>query len=124
MFDLDLRILQILPQRIMLMPVPDNTYLNMLTHWKQEMRSVLKLCCKTTQSQGKQGSSARTPVQTQSQFYAKRIQGKDCSYKSTDCWLSFLCTICYWLVVLSWQLSLYNTANQKGKAQPHISLLR
>lgn len=31
LFDLDLKTLQILPQRVMLMPVLDNIYLNMLT---------------------------------------------------------------------------------------------
>lgn len=60
------KLLQILPQRIMRVPVPDNIYLNMLTCWKQEMRSVLELCCKMTQSQEKQGSSAKTPMQTPS----------------------------------------------------------
>lgn len=66
LFDLDLKLLQILPRRIMHAPVPDNIYLNMLTCWKQEMRSVLELCCKMIQSQEKQGSSARTLVKTPS----------------------------------------------------------
>lgn len=129
LFDLDLKILQILPQRIMLMPVPDNIYLNMLTRWKQEMRSVLELCCKMTQSQRKQGSSARTPVQTPSQFYAKRIQGIDCSYKSTDRWLSVLCTQyatgqqCSAIQLVT-VISSYNALNQKGKAQPRIYCTR
>lgn len=81
LFDLDLKLLQILPRRIMHMPVPDNIYLNMLTCWKQEMRSVLKLCCKMIQSQEKQGSSARTPVKTPRQFWAERIHRIDGSYK-------------------------------------------
>lgn len=64
------------------MPVPDNIYVNMLTCWKQEMRSVPELCCKMTQSQEKQGSSARTPMQIPSQFWAERIQGIDGAYKT------------------------------------------
>lgn len=63
-------------------PVPDNIYLNMLTCWKQEMRSVLELCCKMIQSQEKQGSSARTPVKTPSQFWDERIHGIDGPYKT------------------------------------------
>lgn len=77
-----LKLLQILPRRIMHVPVPDNIYLNMLTCWKQEMRSVLERCCKMTQSQKKQGSSARTPLQTPSQLWAENIHGIDGSYKT------------------------------------------
>lgn len=82
LFDLDLKLLQILPRRIMHVSVPDNIYLNMLTCWKQEMRSVLELCCKMIQSQEKQGSSARTPVKTPSEFWAERIHGIHSSCKT------------------------------------------
>lgn len=82
LFDLDLKLLQILPRRIMHVSVPDNIYLNMLTCWKQEMRSVLELCCKMIQSQEKQGSSARTPVKTPSELQAEIIHRTDGSYKT------------------------------------------
>lgn len=128
LFDLDLKLLQILPRRIMHVPLPDNIYLNMLTCWKQEMRSVLELCCKMIQSQEKQGSSARTPVKTLSPFWAERIHGIDGSYKTQHIrsrveppsshilGIQVLpVTRGFWS---NWQLlfSTYSTANQKNKA--------
>lgn len=109
-------------------PLPDNICLNMLTCWKQEMRSVLELCCKMIQSQEKQGSSARTPVKTLSPFWAERIHGIDGSYKTQHICSRVEPPSSHILGIQvlpvtrglwsNWQLlfSTYSTANQKNKA--------